>query len=148
MENRRRYVPISLEADLANISDNIGKELIFDVRASHKTPSPAPAGRWEAFSTNFFVVSFWSFGSPELHVLVSRSITPADSAKVQNAIVENPKRFRIDLTSVIHTVLDSEQGGVSSRDVPFHRLRRRHCSREHHLERRYNFSRKHSAPHP
>jgi putative ABC transport system permease protein len=43
--------------------------------------------------------------APTFHVLVSRVATPADSAKLQNAVVAKyPNVSAIDLTSVIQTV--------------------------------------------
>ena len=70
----------------------------------------SPASRdvdWKRFQTNFFVVFPAGVleNAPTSHVLVSRVETPADSAKVQNAIVAKfPNVSAIDLTAVIQTV--------------------------------------------
>src|SRR2546430_15374565 len=62
---------------------------------------------WTRFQTNFFVVFPAGVleNAPTFHVLVSRVPTPADSAKLQNAIVARfPNVSAIDLTSVIQTI--------------------------------------------
>jgi putative ABC transport system permease protein len=62
---------------------------------------------WKRFQTNFFVV--FPVGvlenAPTFHVIVSHVETPADSARLQNAVVAKyPNVSAIDLTSVIQTV--------------------------------------------
>lgn len=103
-------VPISLDAEIAkDFEATIGDELIFDVQG---VPLKTTIGSlrevdWKRFQTNFFVV--FPAGvletAPTFHVLVSRVETPADSAKLQNAVVAKyPNVSAIDLTSVIQTV--------------------------------------------
>jgi putative ABC transport system permease protein len=111
-------VPISLDGDIAkDLGAKIGDELVFDVQGvliKTKVASTRTVD-WKRFQTNFFVV--FPVGvlenAPTFHVLVSRVSTPADSAKLQNAIVARfPNVSAIDLTSVIQTV-DSILGKVA-----------------------------------
>ena len=103
-------VPISVEADLASdLGTKLGDELIFDVQGIpiKTTIASLRSVDWKRFQTNFFVVFPAGVleNAPSFHVLVSRVETPADSAKVQNAIVAKyPNVSAIDLTSVIQTV--------------------------------------------
>jgi putative ABC transport system permease protein len=111
-------VPISLDGDIAkDLGTKIGDELVFDVQgiliktqvASTRTVD------WKRFQTNFFVVFPAGVleNAPTFHVLVSRVPTPADSARLQNAVVARfPNVSAIDLTSVIQTV-DSILGKVA-----------------------------------
>ncbi|HWM26075.1 MAG TPA: FtsX-like permease family protein [Chthoniobacterales bacterium] len=103
-------VPISLDAEIAkDFEATIGDELIFDVQG---VPIKTTIGSlrevdWKRFQTNFFVVFPAGVleNAPTFHVLVSRVETPADSAKLQNAVVAKyPNVSAIDLTSVIQTV--------------------------------------------
>jgi putative ABC transport system permease protein len=111
-------VPISLDADIAkDLGIKIGDELVFDVQGIQIKTKLASTRivDWKRFQTNFFVV--FPVGvlenAPTFHVLVSRVATPADSAKLQNAIVAKyPNVSAIDLTSVIQTV-DSILGKVA-----------------------------------
>jgi putative ABC transport system permease protein len=103
-------VPISLDADIAkDLGIKIGDELVFDVQGiliKTKLASTRTVD-WKRFQTNFFVVFPTGVleSAPTFHVLVSRVPTPADSAKLQNAIVAKfPNVSAIDLTSVIQTV--------------------------------------------
>jgi putative ABC transport system permease protein len=111
-------VPISLEADLAkDLGAKVGDELIFDVQGIpiKTTIANLRSVDWKRFQTNFFVVFPAGVleNAPSFHVVVSRVETPADSAKVQNAIVAKfPNVSAIDLTSVIQTV-DSILGKVA-----------------------------------
>jgi putative ABC transport system permease protein len=111
-------VPISLEAELAkDLGTNLGDELIFDVQGIpiKTTVASLRSVDWKRFQTNFFVVFPAGVleNAPAFHVLVSRVETPADSARVQNAIVAKyPNVSAIDLTSVIQTV-DSILGKVA-----------------------------------
>jgi putative ABC transport system permease protein len=62
---------------------------------------------WKRFQTNFFVVFPAGVleAAPTFHVLVSRAETPADSARLQNAIVSKfPNVSALDLAAVIQTV--------------------------------------------
>ena len=62
---------------------------------------------WKRFQTNFFVVFPAGVleSAPGFHVIVSRVATPADSARLQNAIVAKfPNVAALDLSSVIQTV--------------------------------------------
>jgi putative ABC transport system permease protein len=111
-------VPISLDGDIAkDLGTKIGDELVFDVQGiliKTKLASTRTVD-WKRFQTNFFVVFPAGVleNAPTFHVLVSRVATPADSAKLQNAIVAKfPNVSAIDLTSVIQTV-DSILGKVA-----------------------------------
>jgi len=103
-------VPISLDADIAkDLGTKIGDELVFDVQGVliKTTIASTRTVDWKRFQTNFFVVFPAGVleSAPTFHVLVSRVPTPADSAKLQNAIVARfPNVSAIDLTSVIQTV--------------------------------------------
>jgi putative ABC transport system permease protein len=103
-------VPISLERVLAEDFDaTIGDELIFDVQGVpiKTTIASLRTVDWKRFQTNFFVVFPAGVleNAPTFHVLVSRVETPADSARLQNAVVAKyPNVSAIDLTSVIQTV--------------------------------------------
>lgn len=111
-------VPISLETELAlDLGVKIGDELVFDVQSIpiKTTVASIRSVDWKRFQTNFFVVFPAGVleNAPAFHVLVSRVETPADSAKVQNAMVAKyPNVSAIDLTSVIQTV-DSILGKVA-----------------------------------
>jgi putative ABC transport system permease protein len=103
-------VPISLDGDIAkDLGTKIGDELVFDVQGvpiKTKVASTRDVD-WKRFQTNFFVVFPAGVleNAPTFHVLVSRVPTPADSAKLQNAIVAKyPNVSAIDLTSIIQTV--------------------------------------------
>lgn len=103
-------VPISLDEEIArDFEAKVGDELVFDAQGiSIKTRiSSLRTIDWKRFQTNFFVV--FPAGvlekAPTFHVLVSRVETPADSARLQNAIVAKYANVSaIDLTSVIQTV--------------------------------------------
>jgi len=103
-------VPISLESVLAeDFNATIGDELIFDVQGVPIKTTIASLRKvdWKRFQTNFFVVFPAGVleSAPTFHVLVSRVETPADSARLQNAVVAKyPNVSAIDLTSVIQTV--------------------------------------------
>ena len=103
-------VPISLDAEIAkDFEATIGDELIFDVQGVPIKTTIASLREvdWKRFQTNFFVVFPAGVleSAPTFHVLVSRVETPADSAKLQNAVVAKyPNVSAIDLTSVIQTV--------------------------------------------
>jgi putative ABC transport system permease protein len=103
-------VPISLDDDIAkDLGTKIGDELVFDVQGVPVKTKLASTREidWKRFQTNFFVVFPAGVleNAPTFHVLVSRVETPADSAKLQNAIVAKfPNVSAIDLTSVIQTV--------------------------------------------
>ena len=103
-------VPISLDGEIAkDFGAKIGDELIFDLQGVpiKTTIASLRTVDWKRFQTNFFVL--FPMGvletAPTFHVLVSRVSTPADSAKLQNAVVAKYSNVSaIDLTSVIHTV--------------------------------------------
>lgn len=103
-------IPISLDGDIAKDFDaKIGDELVFDLQGVPIKTTIASMRRvdWKRFQTNFFVV--FPTGvletAPTFHVLVSHVSTPADSAKLQNAVVARyPNVSAIDLTSIIQTV--------------------------------------------
>ena len=103
-------VPISLDQDIAkDLGINLGDELVFDVQGVPIKTKLASTREidWKRFQTNFFVVFPAGVleNAPTFHVIVSRVPTPADSARLQNAIVAKyPNVSAIDLTSVIQTV--------------------------------------------
>ena len=103
-------VPISLEQEIAkDFGAKVGDELAFDVQGVPMKTSIASLRKvdWKRFQTNFFVVFPAGVleGAPSFDVLVSRVPTPADSARLQNAIVAQfPNVSALDLTSVIETV--------------------------------------------
>ena len=111
-------VPISVDGDIAkDLEIKIGDELVFDVQGLPIKTTLASTREvdWKRFQTNFFVVFPAGVleNAPTFHVLVSRVATPADSAKLQNAMVAKyPNVSAIDLTSVIQTV-DSILGKVA-----------------------------------
>lgn len=111
-------VPISLEADIAkDLGLHLGDRLLFDVQGI-SIPSRVASLRkvdWKRFQTNFFVVFPAGVleNAPKFGVLVSRVSTPAESARLQNAIVAKfPNVSALDLTAVIQTV-DSILGKVA-----------------------------------
>jgi putative ABC transport system permease protein len=103
-------VPISLDEEIAKDFDaKIGDELIFDLQGIPVKTTIASLRTidWKRFQTNFFVVFPAGIleNAPTFHVLLSRVEAPADSAKLQNAVVAKyPNVSAIDLTSVIQTV--------------------------------------------
>jgi len=103
-------VPISLDAEIAKDFDaKVGDELIFDVQGIplKTTIASLRTVDWKRFQTNFFVVFPTGVleNAPTFNVLVSRVQSPADSARLQNAVVAKyPNVSAIDLTSVIQTV--------------------------------------------
>ena len=103
-------VPISLDKEIAkDFVAKIGDELVFDVQGVAIKTKIASLREvdWKRFQTNFFVVFPAGVleNAPGFHVLVSRVATPADSARLQNAIVAKfPNVSAIDLSSVIQTV--------------------------------------------
>ncbi|MEY2556586.1 MAG: putative transport system permease protein [Verrucomicrobiota bacterium] len=103
-------VPISLDGEIAkDFNAKIGDELIFDVQGIpiKTTIASLRTVDWKRFQTNFFVLFPAGVleNAPTFHVLVSRVDTPADSARLQNAVVAKyPNVSAIDLTSVIQTV--------------------------------------------
>jgi putative ABC transport system permease protein len=103
-------IPISLESEIAkDFGVKIGDELIFDIQGVliKTTVASLRTVDWKRFQTNFFVLfpTGTLENAPTFHVLVSRVATPADSAKLQSAVVaQYPNVSAIDLTSVIQTV--------------------------------------------
>ncbi len=103
-------VPISLDREIAkDFEAKIGDELVFDVQGVPIKTRIASLREvdWKRFQTNFFVVFPAGVleSAPGFHVLVSRVPTPADSGRLQNAIVAKfPNVAALDLSSVIQTV--------------------------------------------
>jgi putative ABC transport system permease protein len=103
-------VPISLDRAIAkDLGAKLDDELVFDVQGVPVKTRIASLREvdWKRFQTNFFVV--FPAGvlehAPGFHVIVSRVATPADSARLQNAIVARfPNVAALDLSSVIQTV--------------------------------------------
>jgi len=103
-------VPISVEDDMAkDLGVKVGDRLVFDVQGILIKTSVASLRKvdWKRFQTNFFVVFPAGVleNAPRFGVLVSRVSTPAESARLQNAIVAKfPNVAALDLTAVIQTV--------------------------------------------
>lgn len=103
-------VPISVEEDIAkDLGVKQGDRLVFDVQGILIKASIASLRKvdWKRFQTNFFVVFPAGVleNAPKFSVLVSRVSTPAESARLQNAIVARfPNVAALDLTAVIQTV--------------------------------------------
>ncbi|PZR73261.1 MAG: ABC transporter permease [Chthoniobacterales bacterium] len=103
-------VPISLDQEIANdLGVKIGDELVFDVQGVSIRTRIASLREvdWKRFQTNFFVVFPRGVleSAPTFNVLVSRAATPADSARLQNAVVAKfPNVSALDLATVIQTV--------------------------------------------
>ena len=103
-------VPISVEEDIAkDLGVKLGDQLVFDVQGILIKTSVASLRKvdWKRFQTNFFVVFPAGVleNAPKFGVLVSRVSTPAESARLQNAIVAKfPNVAALDLTAVIQTV--------------------------------------------
>ena len=103
-------VPISLDREIAkDLGVNVGDELVFDVQGIPIRTRIASLRSvdWKRFQTNFFVLFPAGVleAAPTFHVLVSRAKTPADSARLQNAIVSKfPNVSALDLAAVIQTV--------------------------------------------
>ncbi len=103
-------VPISIEDDIAkDLGVKLGDQLVFDVQGIFIKTSVASLRKvdWKRFQTNFFVV--FPVGvlenAPKFGVLVTRVSTPAESARLQNAIVAKfPNVAALDLTAVIQMV--------------------------------------------
>jgi len=99
-------VPISLDREIAkDLRVNVGDELVFDVQGIPIRTRIASLRSvdWKRFQTNFFVVFPAGVleAAPTFHVLVSRAKTPADSARLQNAIVSKfPNVSALDLAAV------------------------------------------------
>jgi putative ABC transport system permease protein len=111
-------VPISLDQEIArDFEAKIGDELVFDVQGvAIKTKiASLRSVDWKRFQTNFFVVFPAGVleNAPRFEVLVSRAPSPADSARLQNAVVAKfPNVSALDLSAVIQTV-DSILGKVA-----------------------------------
>jgi putative ABC transport system permease protein len=103
-------VPISVEEDIAkDLGVKPGDPLVFDVQGILIKTSVASLRKvdWKRFQTNFFVVFPTGVleSAPKFGVLVSRVSSPAESARLQNAIVAKfPNVAALDLTAVIQTV--------------------------------------------
>jgi putative ABC transport system permease protein len=103
-------VPISLDREIAkDLGAKIGDQLVFDVQGVPIKTRIASLREvdWKRFQTNFFVVFPAGVleNAPGFHVIVSRVATPADSARLQNAVVGRfPNVAALDLSSVIQTV--------------------------------------------
>ncbi|MEP7072305.1 MAG: FtsX-like permease family protein, partial [Verrucomicrobiota bacterium] len=103
-------VPVSLDREIAHdLSVGLGDELVFDVQGVPIRTHVASLREidWKRFQTNFFVV--FPAGvletAPGFEILVTRAGTPADSARLQNAVVRQfPNVSALDLASVIQTV--------------------------------------------
>lgn len=102
-------VPVSLEEGLANdMRLKIGDELEFDVQG---VPVKAVVGSlrkvdWQRLQPNFFIVFPAGVleGAPKFYVVATRAPLPADSARLQQAVVRDfPNVSAIDLTLLLET---------------------------------------------
>ncbi|GAB1488916.1 ABC transporter permease [Opitutaceae bacterium] len=105
-------VPISLERDLArDMQLSLGDELEFDVQGVPLKTRVTSIRQveWRRMEPNFFVVFPEGAleGAPKFFVAATRVATPADSARVQRAVVADiPNVSAIDLALILQT-LDS-----------------------------------------
>jgi putative ABC transport system permease protein len=103
-------VPVSLEEDLAHtLAVGLGAVLVFDVQGVPITTSVASLRRvdWQRVQPNVLVL--FPTGvlepAPQFHVLVTRAPSPALSAAVQRAVVQQfPNVSAIDLTLILQTL--------------------------------------------
>lgn len=103
-------VPISIEKDLAqDLKVALGDEIEFDVQGVRMRTQIASLRvvDWKRMQPNFFVV--FPTGvlepAPKFYVVATRAISPADSARLQQAIVrEFPNVSAIDLTMLLETL--------------------------------------------
>lgn len=102
-------VPVSLEEGLArDMRVKVGDELEFDVQG---VPVKAVVGSlrkvdWQRLQPNFFIVFPAGVleGAPKFYVVATRAPTPADSARLQQAVVRDfPNVSAIDLTLLLET---------------------------------------------
>ncbi|MBP6507427.1 MAG: ABC transporter permease [Opitutaceae bacterium] len=100
-------VPISLEEGLARDMDlKLGDELEFDVQG---VPFKARVDslrkvEWKRLQPNFFIVFPAGVleGAPKFYIVATRAATPADSARLQQAVVHDfPNISAIDLTLLL-----------------------------------------------
>jgi putative ABC transport system permease protein len=104
-------VPISIEAGLAkDLQVKLNDELVFDVQGVPVNAYVASIREveWQRMQPNFFVV--FPAGvlepAPKTFVAAVRAATPADSARVQQAVArEFPGISAIDLTLILQTVM-------------------------------------------
>ena len=105
-----KIVPISIEQDLANdLRVALGDEIEFDVQGVRMLTRIASTRTvdWKRMQPNFFVV--FPTGAlepaPKFYVVATRADTPADSARLQQAIVQAfPNVSAIDLTMLLETI--------------------------------------------
>ena len=103
-------VPISIEKDLAeDLQVALGDEIEFDVQGVRMRTQIASLRvvDWKRMQPNFFVV--FPTGvlepAPKFYVVATRADTPADSARLQQALVrEFPNVSAIDLTMLLETL--------------------------------------------
>ncbi len=102
-------VPVSLEEGLArDMNLKVGDELEFDVQG---VPVKARVGSvrkvdWQRLQPNFFIVFPAGVleAAPKFYVVATRAPTPADSARLQQAVVRDfPNVSAIDLTLLLET---------------------------------------------
>lgn len=102
-------VPVSLDEGLArDMRLKVGDELEFDVQG---VPVKAVVGSlrkvdWQRLQANFFIVFPAGVleGAPKFYVVATRAPTPADSARLQQAVVRDfPNVSAIDLTLLLET---------------------------------------------
>ena len=110
VEPDTEIVPISLESGIArDLRLELGDELEFDVQGLPVKARVASLREveWRRLEPNFFVV--FPAGvlepAPKFFVLATRAETPADSARIQRAVVsELPNVSAIDLALVLETL--------------------------------------------
>ncbi len=103
-------VPVSVEESLArDLQLGVGDKIDFDVQG---VVMPAVVGSlrqvdWQRMQPNFFIVFPEGVleSAPKFHVVALRAATPADSARVQQAVVrEFPNVSAIDLALIMQTI--------------------------------------------
>ena len=103
-------VPISLEEGLAkDLEMGLGDELEFDVQGVPVTARVTSLRRveWRRMSPNFFVVFPEGVleGAPKFYVVAAKAAGPAESARIQQAVVAAfPNVSALDLALVLQTL--------------------------------------------
>jgi len=105
-----RVVPVSLEQDvLDNLGIDLGDEITWDVQGVpiRSRVTSVREVEWRQLGANFFAVFPTGVleAAPQFHVAALRAATPADSGRVQRALVAAmPNVTAIDLALVMETI--------------------------------------------
>ncbi|HEY4300351.1 MAG TPA: FtsX-like permease family protein [Candidatus Didemnitutus sp.] len=105
-------VPVSLEESVArDMRVGVGDTLDFDVQGVtiHAIVGSLREVEWRRMQPNFFIVFPEGVleDAPKFHVMAVRAETPADSARIQQAVVRDyPNVSAIDLSLIIQTIDD------------------------------------------